>query len=763
MHFQIRGRRWAVRPAACLIVVLVGLLSVAVSFGAGVTLRDGMVLRGTLEPLEGGLFRLDDGLRRITFGNKRVTHTDPNDTAPAFKAFRLSQPLAGRNPNERIDNLLAIMEITPFDEFGRRTFSVRDTRGRLDILQGITEINPDFVRVQALKHMWESFIATNAIPQAEIETILRRVTNPNNVDDRLRLARFFLAMEWFVAAGNELKVIEEEFPEVADQVREASGILEQLKARRRLDEIKVRRNAGQHGLAYQLVRDFPADGAAADVLGEVRDLLRLYETAIDGMQQVQRELEKLLDEVQDADLKAKLAPPVREVSEWLHVENLGQLEAFLSSVASDEVAPEHRLALAISGWLAGNAFAEANADRALRLWDGRDKILQYLREPSEGRRQRLLGELKSQETLSVELAARIIEHLPPIVPTDGLEEGKPNHITIQAGERSIEYWVLLPPEYNPFHRYPVIVTLHGGPHTPEQQIGWWSSAPAFQASRHGYIVLAPKYVEDARKGYRYDAASHDAVVFSLIDLRRRFAVDSDRVFQTGHSLGADAAWDIGLAHPDLFAGVIPICGSPKFYCKHYWHNAEHLGFYVVEGDKDGKNPEGNLEVLDRMLKRGDDALYVEFKGRGHESFSDEMPRLFDWMGRRTRHKFPLKFSCRAARPFDNQFHWISVEEYVPGVLIDPQLFEPDKIKPATIEGRITQSANAIQLTLRGPKSTHLWISPGMVDLGQPVTVTANGRRDKKTIALDLGVLLEDFRVRADRQKLFYAKMSFARL
>ena len=44
----------------------------------------------------------------------------------------------------------------------------------------------------------------------------------------------------------------------------------------------------------------------------------------------------------------------------------------------------------------------------------------------------------------------------------------------------------------------------------------------------------------------------------LRDAMRRFSIDSDRVFLSGHSIGGDAAWDIGLAHPDLWAGVIPI-------------------------------------------------------------------------------------------------------------------------------------------------------------------------------------------------------------
>src|SRR4029453_14875070 len=37
----------------------------------------------------------------------------------------------------------------------------------------------------------------------------------------------------------------------------------------------------------------------------------------------------------------------------------------------------------------------------------------------------------------------------------------------------VRYYVQLPPEYDPYRRYPCIVTLHGAATTPIQQIDWW--------------------------------------------------------------------------------------------------------------------------------------------------------------------------------------------------------------------------------------------------------------------------------------------------
>ena len=40
----------------------------------------------------------------------------------------------------------------------------------------------------------------------------------------------------------------------------------------------------------------------------------------------------------------------------------------------------------------------------------------------------------------------------------------------------IKYLVQLPPDYDPYRRYPCVVTLSGAGTTPEQQIDWWAGA-----------------------------------------------------------------------------------------------------------------------------------------------------------------------------------------------------------------------------------------------------------------------------------------------
>src|SRR5206468_1773745 len=142
-----------------------------------------------------------------------------------------------------------------------------------------------------------------------------------------------------------------------------------------------------------------------------------------------------------------------------------------------------------------------------------------------------------------------------------------------------------------------------------------------------------------QKSYGYSAEEHAAVLNSLRDACRRFSIDTDHVFLSGHSMGGDAAWDIGLSHPDLWAGVIPIVAQADKYVAQYSENSKYVNLYVVGGELDGDKTVKNSRDLDRYLQRGYNTTVVEYEGRGHEHFSDEIIRLFDWMGRYRRNFF----------------------------------------------------------------------------------------------------------------------------
>src|SRR5262249_39070774 len=125
-----------------------------------------------------------------------------------------------------------------------------------------------------------------------------------------------------------------------------------------------------------------------------------------------------------------------------------------------------------------------------------------------------------------------------------------------------EYAVLLPPEYHPLRLYPAVVALHSEDQGPQDAIAWWAA----EANRRGYIVIAPECnLPGQPHDYRYTTSEHAAAELALRDAKRRFSIDDDRVYLGGTLKGGEMAWDFGLAHPDLFAGVAVVSGLPGKY------------------------------------------------------------------------------------------------------------------------------------------------------------------------------------------------------
>lgn len=330
----------------------------------------------------------------------------------------------------------------------------------------------------------------------------------------------------------------------------------------------------------------------------------------------------------------------------------------------------------------------------------------------------------------------------------------------------INYYVQLPPEYDPYRRYPVIVTLNGAGTTALQQVDWWAGPHSpkagmryGQATRHGYIVIAPVWTREHQREYEFTAREHAAVLYSLRDACRRFSIDTDKVFLSGHSMGADASWDVGLAHPDLWAGVIPIVARSDKYISRYSENGRNLPMYFVCGEKDGDKWFVNASDWEKYLKYvGYDTMIVQFQGRGHEHFHDEIQNIFEWMNLHKRDFFPKKFEANVLRSWDRYFWFVEVDQMAERSTVDPLQWPPGRGVLATkIEGAILPN-NGVSADTSAAKIT-VWLSPEMINFNAKPFVILKKANRKMNIQPDLSVLLEDVRTRSDRQHPFWAKVS----
>lgn len=760
---------------------------------ATVILNDGRILRGDLVPLpsltqnapgppESGapapkiILMIDDGLRRYFIPQRRVREVGESTGPEVPETFRLWQPV--KQQGLRVQTVGSILKIGPFDEFGRRTFTMNTDRGPLDIIQGITEITPNHVKVEGLSHVWDQRIATSSIPREQLEAILAKVTDDDKVEHRLKVARLYLQSRRYAEAQRELESIVSDFPDVQARVTPALDRLRQLAAQQLLDELRLRQGAGQHALFSQLLSQFPSEGIAGETLQEVRELLDQFRTLIRRREALIAHLEEDLAALADSDTRARLTAAIEEIAAELSFETLNRLTPYEQLRAEKQLAAEQGLALALSGWLAGPGAATENLAVATAMFETRNRIRAYLVEPIQLERERLLAEMHSSEAGIPQTVDRLVRHMKPPWPIEESLPGRPGMFYFEVAghddQPDFGYFIQLPPEYDPYRRYPTIVTLHGAFSTPETQIDWWAGQAAEegpsagqrqgQATRHGYIVVAPAWARPKQSRYGYSAAEHMAVLNSLRDACRRFAIDTDRVYLTGHSMGGDAAWDLGLAHPDLWAGVIPIAAQADRYCSLYWENGKYVPFYVVSGELDSDKAAKNLGDLNRYFRYGHNITFAEFRGRGHEHFSDEILALFDWMGRYRRDFFPREFSCKTLRPWDNFFWWVEIGDIPSRNIVLPDKWPPQRgTRPMLVTASVSAANNLRART--GAQRVTLWLTPELLgtNLDSPVDVNINGARLRglrTMIEADIEVLLEDVRTRGDRQHPFWARVDY---
>jgi hypothetical protein len=78
-------------------------------------------------------------------------------------------------------------------------------------------------------------------------------------------------------------------------------------------------------------------------------------------------------------------------------------------------------------------------------------------------------------------------------------------------------------------------------------------------------------------------------------------------------------------------------------------------------------------------------------------------------------------------------------------------------RPLKLTAKITVG-NSIHVN-SAARATTLWLSPNLIDFDRRVQVTVNGRRGKsRFVQPSIAAMIDDFRNRADREKLYWARI-----
>ncbi|HXU75579.1 MAG TPA: prolyl oligopeptidase family serine peptidase [Methylomirabilota bacterium] len=213
------------------------------------------------------------------------------------------------------------------------------------------------------------------------------------------------------------------------------------------------------------------------------------------------------------------------------------------------------------------------------------------------------------------------------------------HFTFQKTEKmQADYLLFLPQNYRggTAKRWPLILFLHGA---GERGTDVWKVAthgPPKNVAEHPdfpFIVVSPQCPE----GRHW---SNDLLLALLDEISRKYAVDPERVYLTGLSMGGFGTWSLGVSHPERFAAIVPICGGGEWISvvlssRDRIEQLKTLGVWAFHGAKDPVVPlEESQRMVDALKKVGvTEVKLTVYPEAGHNSWTETYnnPELYKWL------------------------------------------------------------------------------------------------------------------------------------
>jgi len=206
---------------------------------------------------------------------------------------------------------------------------------------------------------------------------------------------------------------------------------------------------------------------------------------------------------------------------------------------------------------------------------------------------------------------------------------------------TLPYRILYPENYDKSKTYPLLLFLHGaGERGDDNEAQLVHGAKLFvdaeNRKKYPAIVVFPQCPKESywarvdrsedRKTWHYPFYDEPTKplgnVIKLLDqLFTEEAIDANRVYVSGLSMGGMGTFELLAHRPDLFAAAAPICGGGNLtLAERYAHNTD---FWIFHGDADvvvpvelSRNMTKRLESLDANVK------YSEYEGVNHNSWDN---------------------------------------------------------------------------------------------------------------------------------------------
>jgi len=201
-----------------------------------------------------------------------------------------------------------------------------------------------------------------------------------------------------------------------------------------------------------------------------------------------------------------------------------------------------------------------------------------------------------------------------------------NNSGSNAVAASVDYLIYLPQEYDVSRKWPLVVYLHGAGERGQDLNLVRRLGPPGQVDRGDqfpFILVSPQCPANS-------SWEPERVVKLIKHISDCFAVDPDRVYLTGCSMGGFGTWATACYDPNLFAAIAPLAGGGDVTQA---KRLADLPIWAFHGKNDRAVPlEANETMVNAVRRCGGHVKFTVYPDYGHDicdvTYRDG--RLYGW-------------------------------------------------------------------------------------------------------------------------------------
>jgi predicted peptidase len=196
----------------------------------------------------------------------------------------------------------------------------------------------------------------------------------------------------------------------------------------------------------------------------------------------------------------------------------------------------------------------------------------------------------------------------------------------------LNYLLYLPSDYSDSKKaYPLVLFLHGaGERGEDINLVEIHGIPKLinMGREFPFITIAPQCPSDR---WWPDPVFVKALISLIEKTKTQYNVDDSRIYATGLSMGGYGTLEIAIERPDLFSGIIPICGGGDLK---KIGRLKDMPVWLFHGDADTVVPvENSTNIYDILKPINDNVKITIYKEVGHDSWTQTYDNndIYEWL------------------------------------------------------------------------------------------------------------------------------------